>query len=181
MMDISKILKNSFVGILGVFAFSSCTTIPQGAKAVSPFEKGKYLGKWYEIARLDFKYERGLNNTTANYSLNSDGSIKVENAGYDYKTGKWKKAVGRAKFLGDPNVARLKVSFFGPFYAAYNVIALDEQYKYALVAGRNLDYLWILSRETTIPDTIKAKYLQIAEAAGFKTTDLIWIKHDQTK
>ncbi|MDP4228382.1 MAG: lipocalin family protein, partial [Bacteroidota bacterium] len=140
-MDISKILKSSVVGILGAFAFSSCSTIPQGAKAVSPFDKGKYLGKWYEIARLDFKYERGLNNTTANYSLNSDGSIKVENAGYDYKAGKWKKAVGRAKFAGDPNIAMLKVSFFGPFYSGYNVIALDAQYKYALVAGRKLSYL----------------------------------------
>lgn len=180
-MDISKILKSSVVGILGAFAFSSCSTIPQGAKAVSPFDKEKYLGKWYEIARLDFKYERGLNNTTANYSLNSDGSIKVENAGYDYNAGKWKKAVGRAKFAGDPNIAMLKVSFFGPFYSGYNVIALDASYKYALVAGRKLSYLWILSRETTIPDDIREKYLQVAQSIGYKTDKLIWVTHDQAK
>lgn len=157
----------------------SCTTIPKGAVAVQPFYKEKYLGKWYEIARKDFKFEKNLNNTTAEYSLNADESIKVFNKGYNTKKGKWKDATGKAKFVGKENVAMLKVSFFGPFYSGYNVIAIDDEYKYALVAGKNFNYLWILSRETTIPPEIKSKYLKIAEDIGFNTTDLVWVFHDK--
>ncbi|MDT3388723.1 MAG: lipocalin family protein, partial [Bacteroidota bacterium] len=131
-----------------MIGFSSCASIPEGAVAVKPFDKGKYLGKWYEIARLDFKYERNMNNTTAEYSLNDNGTIKVDNRGYNYKKGKWQQAIGKAKFVGDENLAMLKVSFFGPFYSGYNVIAIDKNYKYALIAGASLKYLWILSRET---------------------------------
>jgi apolipoprotein D and lipocalin family protein len=157
----------------------SCATIPHGAMAVRPFDKEKYLGKWYEIARIDFKYERGLNNTTAEYSLNNNGTIKVDNKGYNIKKGKWVEAIGKAKFVGDENIAMLKVSFFGPFYAGYNVIAIDDEYKYALIAGKNLKYLWILSRKQDIPAEIKDKYLRIAEKIGYNTTDLLWVKHDQ--
>jgi len=119
------------------------------------FDIEKYLGKWYEIARMDFRFERDLNNVTANYSRNDNGTIKVDNQGYNYVTKEWKQAIGKAKPAGQPDEARLKVSFFGPFYSAYNVIALDSEYKYALVAGKNLKYLWILSRETTVPESIK--------------------------
>jgi apolipoprotein D and lipocalin family protein len=159
----------------------SCATIPKGAVAVKPFDKGKYLGKWYEIARKDFKFERGLNNTTAEYSLNTNGTIKVDNKGYNAKKGTWTQAIGKAKFAGPENTAMLKVSFFGPFYAGYNVIAIDEEYRYALVAGQNLKYLWILSRETEIPAQIKDKYLKIAEQIGYNTADLIWVQHDKKK
>ncbi len=174
-------MRDPFFMIMGILAFSSCVTLPQGAKAVTPFDKERYLGKWYEIARLDFKFERNLDNTSAEYSLNANGSIKVDNRGYNYKTGKWKQAIGKAKFVGDENVARLKVSFFGPFYAGYNVIALDDDYQYALVAGNNLKYLWILSRQTSIPDSVKQDYLEIAKKLGYKTDDLIWVAHDKNK
>ncbi|MCI2081840.1 MAG: lipocalin family protein [Bacteroidales bacterium] len=157
---------------------SSCASIPKGATAVTGFDKTKYLGKWYEIARLDFKYERGLNNTTAQYSLNGDGSIRVENSGYDYAKKVWKKAVGKAKFIKDDNVARLKVAFFGPFYGGYNVIAIDPEYKYALIAGNNLNYLWILSRENTIPEEVKENYLFVAANLGYDTSKLVWPEHD---
>jgi len=158
--------------------FSACQTIPKGAVAVKSFDKDKYLGKWYEIARFDFRFEKDLNNTTANYSINDDGTIKVLNRGYNYVTGEWKEAIGKAKFIGDPTVAMLKVSFFGPFYAGYNVIALDSNYKYALISGSSLKYLWILSREKTMPEDIKANYLKIASEIGFPTDNLIWVKHD---
>ena len=174
-----SLIKNLCIGIIGLFAFNACTNIPKGASAVKPFQKEKYLGKWYEIARLDFRYEKDLNNTTANYSVNSDGSIKVDNRGYNYKTKEWKQSIGKAKFTGDENVGMLKVSFFGPFYSGYNVIALDSAYKYALVAGKNLSYLWILSRETSIPDEIKENYLKIAESIGYKTLELIWVEHNK--
>lgn len=164
-----------------MLGFNSCVSIPKGAVAVNPFSKEKYLGKWYEIARLDFRYERNLNNTTAEYSLNDNGTIKVDNRGYNIKKGKWVQAIGKAKFLGEENEAMLKVSFFGPFYSGYNVIAIDNDYKYALVAGASLKYLWILSRETYIPNNIKDKYLKIAEGIGYHTNNLLWIKHDKQK
>lgn len=164
--------------VMSVFSFYSCSTIPSGISAVTPFEKEKYLGKWYEVARFDFKFEKGLNNTTAEYSLNSDGSIKVVNRGYDYTRKMWKQAIGKAKFAGDENIAMLKVSFFGPFYAGYNVIAIDPDYKYTLVSGSSIKYLWILSREPSIPDDIKNSYLEKAEKLGFETSYLLWIEHD---
>jgi len=166
------------LGVACILAFNSCGSIPKGAKAVQPFEKSRYLGKWYEIARLDFRFERNLNNTTANYSINQDGTIKVDNQGYDYIKKEWKQAVGKAKFAGDDSIAMLKVSFFGPFYSGYNVIALDDEYKYALIAGKNLRYLWILSREKTIPEDIRQKYLEKAGSLGFKTSELIWVSHE---
>ncbi|CDF78182.1 lipocalin family protein [Formosa agariphila KMM 3901] len=160
--------------------FTSCATIPEKAEAVTPFNKEKYLGKWYEIARLDFKFEKDLNNTTANYSINSNQTIKVENKGYNYKKDKWQEAEGKAKFVDSDSIAKLKVSFFGPFYSGYNVIALEDNYKYALVAGKNLDYLWILSRETFIPESIKQDFLKKAKEIGYNTDDLIWVEHDKS-
>lgn len=157
----------------------SCATIPKGAVAVKPFDKKRYLGKWYEIARIDFKFEKNLNNTTADYSLNSNGTIKVYNKGYNTKKAKWNQTIGKAKFIGEENIAMLKVSFFGPFYSGYNVIALDDEYRYALIAGKSLKYLWILSREPSIPAEIKDKYLKIAEEIGYRTTDLLWVTHDK--
>lgn len=176
-MKNKKIIRKIVGGIIAVISLSACSTIPKGAVVVHLFEKEKYLGKWYEIARMDFVFERNLNNTTANYSINTDGSIKVDNRGYNYKTNKWEQAIGRARFAGDENVAMLEVSFFRPFYSGYNVIALDNNYKYALVAGKNLKYLWILSRETTIPEEIKQVYLKTAEDLGYKTSELIWVEH----
>uniref|UniRef100_UPI0035A24DF5 lipocalin family protein n=1 Tax=Mucilaginibacter phyllosphaerae TaxID=1812349 RepID=UPI0035A24DF5 len=158
-------------------ALNSCVSIPKGANAVSPFDKTRYLGKWYELARFDFKFEKGLDNVTASYFAKQDGTIEVVNRGRDYKSGKWKESVGKAKFVKDDTTGRLKVSFFGPFYAGYNVVAIDRDYQYALVAGNNLDYLWILSRTTSIPDNIKRAYLAKARSIGYNTNKLIWTKH----
>jgi apolipoprotein D and lipocalin family protein len=159
--------------------FTSCVSIPKGAKAVRPFNRDKYLGKWYEIARMDFKFEKNLSNVSATYSIREDGLIKVDNRGYDYIKGKWKQSIGKAKPATDKNEGRLKVSFFGPFYAGYNVIAIDKRYQYALIAGNNLDYLWILSREKTIPEDVKAGYLEKAKSLGFDVDKLVWDKHDR--
>jgi len=167
------------LGATAIAVSSACrVSIPEGAKAVKPFNIEKYLGKWYEIARLDFKYEKNLNNVTASYSKGEEGTIMVDNRGYDYLKKQWKQSLGKAKFVRDPQQGRLKVSFFGPFYSGYNVIAIDDDYSYALIAGNNLDYLWILSREKSIPDAIKAKYLTIATDLGYHTGELIWTKHD---
>lgn len=178
-------MKKSFVkiavpvtlGILGLIIFNSCSAgIPEKATAIQNFEAEKYLGKWYEIARFDYKFEKNMNQVTATYSNNSDGTIKVENKGYDYVKKEWKQSTGEAKFVNAENEARLKVSFFKPFWAGYNVIDLDENYKYALVAGKNLEYLWILSREKTIPEQIKTRFLEKAQSVGYDTSQLIWVE-----
>jgi len=111
--------------------------------------------------------------------MNENGTIKVVNRGYNAEKGSRSEVTGKAKFVGAEDVGMLKVSFFGPFYAGYNVIAIDENYRYALVCGKSLDYLWILSREVTIPDEIKASYLKKAEEIGFKTGALVWVSHDR--
>lgn len=159
----------------------SCEGMPKNATSVKNFNIEKYLGKWYEIARLDFKYERNLNNTTALYELNDDGSVKVTNRGYNYVENKWQEANGKAVFRGDAKregSAELKVSFFGPFYGSYNVIALDENYQYALVVGNSTKYLWILSRTTTIPLEIKEAYLEQAKLLGYNNENLVWVEHN---
>lgn len=175
----SLVIGGTLLALIAGLVLRSRRTIPKGARAVRPFDPEKYLGKWYEIARLDYGFENNLKNITAEYSLNDDGTIKVINRGYNFKKQKNAKVVGKAKFVGSHNEAKLKVSFFGPFYSGYNVIALDSDYQYALVAGKNLKYLWLLSRETKIPDPIKNDYLKNAESLGYDTSSLIWVDHNQ--
>ncbi|SEW52067.1 lipocalin family protein [Chitinophaga arvensicola] len=181
-------MKNKNWLILGAAAASAAAayflfkstkvSIPKGAKAVSPFDVNRFMGTWYEIARLDYRFERHLSNVSATYSINENGQITVDNKGYDTRTYRWKESIGKADFVDNPEEARLKVSFFGPFYAGYNVIDIDEKYQHALVAGNNLNYIWILSRNRTIPEAIKTRFLAKAEELGYHTDDLIWTKHD---
>lgn len=178
-MKKEQIIGIALLGITAVALLKSCRTIPKNVTAVKPFAVERYLGKWYEIARFDFRFERGLNNTTANYSLNNDGTVKVINRGFDFGKNQWKQSVGKAKFVSSKDEGKLEVSFFGPFYSGYNVIALDADYKYALVCGKNRDYLWILSREKFIPENIKNEYLSLAKRYGFDVSKLVWIEHNQ--
>lgn len=174
-------MKRAFVFLavsVGIFLLAGCKSIPEGATAVSSFELDKYLGTWYEIARIDFKFEKDLNNTTATYSMLPNGKVKVLNRGYNVKTKKWQDAEGKAKFRDANDVAELAVSFFGPFYAGYNVVAIEGDYEYVLVAGSDTDYLWILSRTKSIPKEIKDKFLQQASKIGYDTSRLIWVEHD---
>jgi len=166
------------VAVATYLILRSRKTIPYGVKAVKPFDKERYMGHWYEIARLDFRQEKNLSHTTADYSVNADGSISVINRGHNEKTGRDKIAKGKAKFAGAPDEGKLKVSFFGPFYSGYNVIEIDRDYKYALVAGRNHDYLWLLSREKSMPGHVKKQYLAKAEDLGYDINKLVWVSQD---
>lgn len=157
----------------------ACSSIPPNTHPVKKFDLNRYLGAWYEIARLDSRFEKDLNNVSAQYSLNTDRNVVVLNSGYNTVKKEWVKADGLAKFRGNQSEAALKVSFFGPFYAGYNVVALDTNYRYALVAGKDLNYLWILSRDKTIPEDVKTNYLKIALEIGYNTSKLIWVKHDR--
>jgi len=169
------ILFMSF-GLLNIL--TSCSSMPEKAQPVNQFDVNRYLGTWYEIARFDYRFEKDLDNAMAQYSLNVDGSVKVVNSGYNCKKNKWVSVNGTAKFRGSKNTAALKVSFFGPFYAGYNVVALED-YQYALVAGKNLDYLWILSREKSIPESVKQNFIIKAQEIGYDTSKLIWVKQDK--
>ena len=158
-----------------VVACSSPTPLP-GVTVVTPFDSQRYLGKWYEIARFDHRFERGLQRVTATYSSMDDGGIQVVTRGYNPERGMWQQVVGQAYFTGDPNRAALKVSFFGPFYGGYNVIALDKEYRHALVCGPDRDYLWILSRTPTISEEMKQQMLAVATRQGFDVSKLMWIE-----
>lgn len=153
-------------------------SIPRGATAISPFDVRRYLGTWYEIARLDYKFEHNLTNVTATYSLNDDGILEVDNKGFSPEKQLWKESTGKAKFVNSEEEGRLKVSFFGPFYAGYNIIDIDKHYKHALVVGNNLKYMWILSRTTSMPIATKKRFLNKAEELGYDTDALIWTRHD---
>ncbi|GGW30203.1 hypothetical protein GCM10007157_22820 [Vreelandella hamiltonii] len=158
---------------------AGCTGIPDGTEAVTGFELDQYLGEWYEIARLDHSFERGLDCVTANYSLRDDGGVRVINRGYNLAEGSWDEAEGRAYFIDDESVGRLKVSFFGPFYGGYNVLALDDDYQWALVSGPNRDYLWILARTPTLDSELEARLRQQAAELDFPTDELIDVVQDE--
>ena len=148
---------------------------PRGIQPVAGFDLQAYLGTWYEIARLDHVFERGLEQVCAEYALNSDGSVRVLNSGYDPARKRWRSAEGRARFAGAPDVGSLAVSFFGPFYAGYHVFALDPR-EYALVTSGSRNYLWILARSKTLRPERTAALLAQAAAAGFDTNALIWVR-----
>lgn len=155
-----------------------CTGAPEGVSPVTGFELQKYLGTWYEIARLDHRFERGLSNVTAQYSMRSDGGVKVVNRGFNAESGEWEEAVGKAYFAGDSDVGQLKVSFFGPFYGGYNIISLDRQaYQFSLVAGPSRDYLWLLSRTPQMDSATIEELVRTAADLGFATADLIFVDH----
>ena len=164
--------------LLAVIALAGCTGIPEGIEPVENFELEPYLGTWYEIARLDHRFERGMTNVTANYSLRDDGGVAVVNRGYRADKGEWDEANGKAYFVDDTSVGRLKVSFFGPFYGGYNVFALGEDYEYAMIAGPDRSYLWILAREPKVPEALLDELVAKAAAAGYDTAALIFVKHD---
>lgn len=148
---------------------------PKDIKVVNNFDSQRYLGTWYEIARLDHRFERGLQQVTAHYSPRADGGLKVINRGFNPQKQQWQESEGKAYFIGSPQVAALKVSFFGPFYGGYNVIALDKEYRHALVCGPDRDYLWLLARTPKISPQVKQQMLDIATRQGFDVSKLIWV------
>jgi apolipoprotein D and lipocalin family protein len=156
-----------------------CTGIHEGINAVDGFEVNRYLGTWYEIARLDHRFERGLNKISATYSLRPDGGVKVINKGWNEAKGKWEEAEGKAYFIDQPDQGRLKVSFFGPFYGGYNIFDLDKKdYSYAMISGPDKSYFWILSRTKQLPKATLESLIQEAKLAGFETDKLIFVNQD---
>ncbi|TDR31514.1 lipocalin family protein [Hydromonas duriensis] len=154
----------------------SSNSIPKGVTPVTNFDAARYTGTWYEIARLDHSFERGVSRVTAEYTLNPDNTLTVTNKGYSDSKQKWRQATGKARFVSDTSTGHLKVSLFGPFYSDYIVFELDEKnYQYALVSGQGPDhtYLWLLARTPTISEPLKQQLIDKAKAAGFDTQKLI--------
>jgi len=169
-------VRHCVLCLLGA-VLAGCVGAPEGVAPVRGFEPDRYLGTWYEIARLDHRFERGLTRVSARYSARDDGGLDVLNRGFDPAKGEWREAHGRAYFTGPRDVAALKVSFFGPFYGGYNVIALDrERYGYALVCGPDRSYLWILARTPRLESaTVDALVARAAEL-GFDVGKLIFVE-----
>ncbi len=162
-----------------LFTVAACTGLPDGVAPVSDFNVKQYLGKWYEIARLDHSFERGMEKVTAEYSLREDGGVKVVNRGFSVDDNKWEEAEGKAYFVEDENEGYLKVSFFGPFYGSYVVFEMDkENYQYAFVSGPNTSYLWLLSRTPTVSEEVVTRFIEKSKSLGFDTDKLLFVKHD---
>ncbi|UCB49860.1 MAG: lipocalin family protein [Deltaproteobacteria bacterium] len=167
------------IGFLVTLLLSGCTGVPEGLEPVTGFEPNRYLGKWYEIARLDHSFERDLSNVTAHYSRKESGEIDVINRGFNGETGEWKEIKGRARFIKSESVGSLKVSFFGPFYGGYHIIELDkENYAYAMVAGPSRSYLWILARDKTLNPRTLSDLVSKAKQRGFETKNLIYVQQN---
>ncbi|MEE4264930.1 MAG: DUF1499 domain-containing protein [Desulfobacteraceae bacterium] len=176
-------MKCGVLGTLFLVATTvlGCTNVPKGLEPVSGFDGDRYLGQWYEIARLDHSFERNLSNVSAMYSAEESGGIAVLNRGYNEKTGEWKQIEGKAYFVGDETVGSLKVSFFGPFYGGYHILALDQDdYGYAMVSGPSRSYLWILSRTRYLDESVYSGLVSRAAELGFDTKELIRVKHNRT-
>ena len=164
------------LAILASLTLSGCLGMPEKVQPVNDFDAEKYLGQWYEIARLDHSFERGLENVTAEYSMREDGGVNVVNRGYSPEDQEWNEASGKAYFVNSPDQGYLKVSFFGPFYGSYVVFELDEEnYQYAFVSGPDLSYLWLLSRTPVVADEILTNFVKTAESLGFETKNLIMV------
>lgn len=152
--------------------------VPQGVEPVGNFDVERYTGKWYEVARIEHRFEKNLVRTRAEYSLEADGSLRVKNRGFSPGKRVWKEVTGRAQFLGGPSIASLKVAFFGPVYTGYHVVALDEDYRWAMVIGDSLDYFWILSRTTELPSGVRHRLLKQARALGVDMDKVLWVLQD---
>lgn len=175
-----KTSKWSGVSLLALtIGLTGCLGMPDGVRPVEDFELNRYLGKWYEIARLDHSFERGLTRVTAEYSLREDGGVRVVNRGYSLEEDQWDESVGKAYFVGPENVGYLKVSFFGPFYGSYVVFGLDaERYQYSFVAGPDTSFLWLLARTPQVSPEVMQKFRERASALGFDTGKLILVEQN---
>jgi len=170
-------VKNILIALVSLF--TGCVTVPGNIIPVDNFNVERYLGKWYEIARLDHSFERGLTSVSAEYSLRSDGGLRVINRGYSERENKWKDIEGKGYFVNRKDEGFLKVSFFGPFDGSYIIFDLDrENYSYALVCGPDKSYFWLLARSPRLDDDLKKRLIDKAASLGFNTKKLIYVRQD---
>ena len=171
----TRIMVRSVWTLVAVAMLSGCLGVPASVEPVEEFDLNRYLGKWYEIARLDHSFEEGLDNVTAVYSLRDDGGVNVVNRGFLSKDKVYQEALGRAYFVSDSDEGYLKVSFFRPFYASYVIFELDQDgYQYAFVSGPDTSFLWLLSRTPTVEQALLDHFIETSASLGFDTEELIF-------
>lgn len=176
----NRIFRQDVAALLFSLFLSGCALgPPPGVVPIGGFDLPRYLGQWYEIARLDHGFERGMTDVSARYRLRDDNSVEVINRGYEPAKDRWRQAVGTARLIGEPTRGSLKVSFFGPFYGGYHIAALDPDYRWSLVVGPDTGYAWILARDKILPSGIRAQLVQQAAALGIDTNALIWVEHSK--
>lgn len=164
-------------GLAGVaYALWPKRRIPASA-IVDPFDQDRYLGVWHEVARLPSIIEKDLRDVKEEYSLNEDGSIKVITRAFNTVKNKPIEATGTIKARGNKNRGELKVAYFLPIYLDYNILDIDDNYKYVLVSSSGTGYLWLLSRESSMPEEIKQRFLQKSAGLGFDISKLEWMDH----
>jgi len=164
-------------GVAGIaYALWPKKKIPAGA-IIDPFDKERYLGKWNEVARLPNLIEKDLRDLTEEYSLNEDGTIKVITRAFNPVKNKAVEATGTMKFKGQETRGQFEVAYFLPIYLDYNILDIDENYQYALVSGSGIGYLWLLSRESSMPEEMKQRFLQKATSLGFDVSKLEWMDY----
>ncbi len=173
--------KKLLMAAIGLFAGyklykAANPKIPDNVVPVTGFELNHYLGKWYEVARVENRFEKGLIKTTAEYTLNGDGTVNVLNSGVDEISGRHKHASGTAVFVRGQSEGALKVSFFGPFYGGYNIVALDEDYRWAIIVGSSPKYFWVLSRTAEIPEELKDRAIKVASGVGVDPDNINWVQ-----
>lgn len=174
-------MTRTIVFLLFAFGFAGTVRSAESTESIPPvseFDLQRYLGTWYEIARLPHRFEKGLTRVTATYSLNPNGSIRVVNRGFKAAKNKWSQAEAKA-WVPDPAVpARLKVRFFWPFSAEYKVIRLDPEYQWAVVTGSKNNYLWFLCREPVMDEALYESLVQYVRDNGFDVSKLIRVEQD---
>lgn len=175
----SAIIVAAAVAAIGYARWRRRRKTLQALVPVATFDPARYMGRWFEIARYDRRFERGLHRVEARYELLSDGGIAVVNSGIDARTGIRRTARGRAHLTATPGL--LRVSFFWIFYADYRVLALDDDYRWALVGGASRSYLWILSRTPELEAATLERIRAAAQARGYDTARLTYIAQDAAR
>lgn len=175
-----KILSAAILALLVVsfgYLMFGKLGLPDGLTAVTPFDLRRLEGDWYEIARLDHGFEKGLSHVTHHYKVAEDGTFTLENTSFDDRKGRVTSSSGKGTLIDDSNSGRLKVSYFGPFYGSFNIIALDDDYQWMMATGPSRHYFWIFSRTKSLDDRIMQELIKKAVAAGFKLEKMVYVDH----
>lgn len=170
-------LKTTYILLVSVIMWG-CVDLPEKVEPVQKFNMTRYLGTWYEIARLDHLFERGLNNVTAEYARSENGGMTIKNRGYMVMHQEWRESEAKADFVGERNVGHLKVSYIPMTYQSYAIFDLDEDYEHAMVCGDDTGYLWLLARSPDANEYVIDEFIEKAQALGFDTSELIFVHHE---
>jgi apolipoprotein D and lipocalin family protein len=165
-----------WLSALSGFLLLGCSTIPAGLQPVTSFEVERYMGRWYEIKRLDHPFELNLTNVSADYRLLPNGFIEMVSRGFQVRENRWLTAKSTASFIGSKEVASLKLSFGGSADDDYNVLFVDPAYRYAIVTCDDRDGLWILSREPVLDKSILDSLVAKAKVWEFPVENMIYVE-----